>query len=157
MRAGTASLKPARGSRIVYVVSGPVSRPIVVWPASARRRTGVQERGVVVDRYDDDPVDHLPDEEAHHLGLRFGVLARVADDRPVAGLAQAFLDAGDDGRVERGVELGEDHPDGHGAAAPQAARDVVDLIVEVGRGLLDELAVGAKNVAPVVVLGDCRE
>ena len=118
---------------------------------------GVQERGVVVDRYDDDPVDHLPDEEAHHLGLGFGVLARVADDRPVAGLAQTFLDAGDDGRVERGVKLVEDDPDGHGAAAPQVARDVVDLIVEFGRGLLDELAVGAKNVAPVVVLGDRRE
>ena len=34
---------------------------------------GGEERGVVVDGDDDDPVDHLPHQEAHDVGLGLGV------------------------------------------------------------------------------------
>jgi len=81
---------------------------------------------------------HVPGPHLVEDQLLLGqVIVGVAEQRDVAVLGEAVIDAAHDGGEQRVVEVGDQHADRVRAAGPQAARDRVGPVAEAAGGLAD--------------------
>jgi len=107
------------------------------------RRDGVgDDRMAALGRRDHEAVDLARDQRLEPLPLPGRLAVGRGDEGGVPGGVEHPLDAADDGREERVLEVGDQHPDGERPPRLQPARDRIQRVAHLARGLLDPVGRG---------------
>jgi len=101
-----------------------------------RDRVG-DDRMAALGRRDHEAVDLARDQRLEPLPLLGRLAVGRRDEGGVPGRVEHPLDAANDGREQRVLEVGDQHPDGERAPRLQPARDRVQRVAHLARGLLD--------------------
>jgi len=119
-----------------------LDRPVHEHDRESRRDRVGHHRMAALGRRDDEAVDLARDQRLEPLALAGRVaVCRGHQGRVARGVEDAF-DAADDGREERILEVGDEHPDAERAPGLQPARDRVQRVAELACDLLDALGGG---------------